>query len=160
MTVSALTCTSFAAATAAATGFTSMPTVPSPRSRAANSVVPRPQNGSSTQSCACASARIPSGNSKGNIVKYGQTAFSRRTTGAGWSAPETVTQLCADTTRAGSLDPEATVTRPPGGTVALQDQTGESERQARSPLAGKGDRSVPVADPATRDPPDLNAADR
>jgi hypothetical protein len=68
--------TSLEAVIAAATGFESIPREGSPRSREAKFVVPRPQNGSRTQSPLEARLpRMPRGKSSGNIVKYGQMPF-------------------------------------------------------------------------------------
>ena len=68
---------SFALATATATGDESIPHAETPNVRAEKSVVPLPQNGSKTTGrCFLYFFIILLGYSNGNIVKYGQIAFS------------------------------------------------------------------------------------
>jgi len=67
----------FAVAIAVATGLLSSPIEGKRSNRAAKLVVPRPQNGSNTHAPPRTSfLKTFKGKSKGNIVKYGHTAFS------------------------------------------------------------------------------------
>jgi hypothetical protein len=68
MTAWGVVSASFAAATAVAKGLLAMPTEERSNSRAANNVVPRPQNGSRTQSPALAFCSTRKGKFKGNMV--------------------------------------------------------------------------------------------